>query len=270
MKVSRIHNLKRTFILCLFLTCIFTCQKSRNKALIFAQLCDTQLGMGGYTHDLKSFQQAVKQINNLNPDFVAICGDLVNDASDSSYRDFKSIKEEFKVPCYLVSGNHDVGNIPDNKSLSYYRDIIGKDYYNFKYFNSNFIVTNTQLWKTNIPNETEKHHNWFTTTLDSLGKMNQKIFVIGHYPLFIESPDEKEDYSNIPNPKREKILDCLVRNKVKAYLSGHKHELLINKYKDILLLSGESTSKNFDKRPLGFRLWKIYKDSFAHEFIPLI
>jgi 3',5'-cyclic AMP phosphodiesterase CpdA len=263
------YNLKRTFILCLFLTSIFTCQKNRNRALVFAQLCDTQLGMGGYDHDLKSFKQAVKQINNLNPDFVVICGDLVNNPSDSSYRDFQNIKDGFKIPIYLAPGNHDVGNIPDHTSLSYYRHKIGKDYFSFKYLNSNFIVTNTQLWKSNTPNETRKHHDWFTTTLDSLGEMNQKIFVIGHYPLFIESSNEEEGYFNIPEPNRKKILDCLINNNVKAYLSGHTHELLINTYEGILFLSGETTSKNFDKRPLGFRLWKVHADYFEHEFVPI-
>jgi hypothetical protein len=33
----------------------------------FVQLCDTQLGMGGYEHDVKAFRQAVQQINALTP-----------------------------------------------------------------------------------------------------------------------------------------------------------------------------------------------------------
>ena len=44
----------------------------------FAQMCDTQLGMGGYEHDVKTFGLAVTQINKMKPDFVVICGDLVS------------------------------------------------------------------------------------------------------------------------------------------------------------------------------------------------
>ena len=43
------------------------------KTFTFVQLCDTQLGFGGYEHDLSAFKQAAKQINAMKPDFVVIC-----------------------------------------------------------------------------------------------------------------------------------------------------------------------------------------------------
>ena len=58
----------------------------------------------------------------------------------------------FKMPCYTAPGNHDVGNIPNDTSLKYYRKTIGKDYYKFKNKGYSFIVTNTQLWKVNVEN----------------------------------------------------------------------------------------------------------------------
>ncbi|MCK5207771.1 MAG: hypothetical protein KAQ79_07120, partial [Cyclobacteriaceae bacterium] len=79
-----------------------SCTQTEQEPFTFVQLCDTQLGMGGYEHDVQSFEQAVKQINEINPDFAVICGDLVNNASDSSYSDFLKIKEEFKIPCYVA------------------------------------------------------------------------------------------------------------------------------------------------------------------------
>ncbi len=57
----------------------------------FAQMCDTQLGMGGYEHDVKTFGLAVTQINKLKPDFVVICGDLVSKANDKSWADLFTI-----------------------------------------------------------------------------------------------------------------------------------------------------------------------------------
>ena len=54
----------------------------------FVQMCDTQLGMGGYEHDVKTFGLAVDQINEMKPDFVVICGDLVNKANDQSWAGF--------------------------------------------------------------------------------------------------------------------------------------------------------------------------------------
>ncbi len=255
-------------ILALFVFNI-SCSESEQKPFSFVQLCDTQLGMGGYEHDVQSFEQAVKQINEINPDFVVICGDLVHNAVDSAYADFKRIMKGFQVPCYPAPGNHDVGNIPNDTTLRYYRKTIGDDYYKFQNKGYSFIVTNTQLWKVSVVNESEKHDRWFKQTLDSLGEGNTPIIVIGHYPIFLKTPDEEEEYFNLPLDKRNEILALFKRNNVKAYLSGHRHKTVINSYDDIQLVSGETTSKNFDKRPFGFRLWEVAADTISHRFVPL-
>ena len=83
----------------------------------FIQMCDTQLGMGGYDHDVKTFELAVAQINKMAPDFVLICGDLVGKANDKSFADFNRIKSGFKIPCHCAAGNHDVANKPTPESL---------------------------------------------------------------------------------------------------------------------------------------------------------
>ena len=48
----------------------------QQESFTFVQLCDPQLGMGGYEHDVETFTKVVERINELKPDFVAICGDL--------------------------------------------------------------------------------------------------------------------------------------------------------------------------------------------------
>lgn len=252
-----------------FLVICFSCANPKRETFTFVQLCDTQLGMGGYEHDILSFELAVKQINELNPDFVVICGDLVNHASDSSFKDFNRIVEGFSIPCYPAPGNHDIGQIPTKSTLNRYREKIGKDYYTFHNKGVSFVIVNTQLWKANVANESKKHDEWFKSTLDSFGSKYTHLFVIGHYPLYIKSSDEKEEYFNLPPAKRKELLSLFKNNKVKAYLSGHKHETVINNIENIQLVSGETTSKNFDKRPLGFRLWKVTEDTVSHQFIPL-
>ena len=255
-------------LIIVLLTCSVSCDKKVQEPFNFAQLCDTQLGMGGYEHDIKTFEQAVLQINELNPDFVVICGDLVHHANDSSYADFKRIINDLKAPYYLAAGNHDVGNKPTDSTLQYYRKTIGKDYYTFENKGYSFVVTNTQLWKVEVEKESEKHDVWFEYTLDSIGK-NAPIFVVGHYPLFIKSPDEKEKYFNLPLVTRKKILGLFKQYNVEAYLSGHKHETIINNFANIQLVSGETTSKNFDKKPMGFRLWEVSTDTISHKFVGL-
>ncbi len=259
--------LNKFIIVTLLLFFNISCTEREQQPFSFVQLCDPQIGMGGYEHDLISFKQAVKQINVLNPDLVVICGDLVNHPSDSSYSDFIEIKKGFNMPCYCSSGNHDVGSIPNDTTLSYYRRTIGKDYYEFQNKGYSFIVTNTQLWKVNVEGESEKHDQWFKETLKNQSIEQNPVFVIGHYPLYIELPEEKENYYNLPLSKRQEILELFTQNNVIAYLSGHAHKTVNNNYENIQLFSGETTSKNFDKRPLGFRLWKVSSDTVKHQFV---
>jgi serine/threonine-protein phosphatase CPPED1 len=260
--------LKKYLIIILILFRI-TCYGQEGKATSVVQLCDTQLGMGGYENDVKSFSQAVKQINDLYPDFVIICGDLVNTPTDSSYADFKKIVKGFRMPYYCLPGNHDVGNVPNKTSLNYYRKTIGKDYYTFHKNGCYFIATNTQLWKSPLEKESEKQDKWLKERLKRLAKRNKQIIVFGHIPLYISDSEEKEVYSNFPPGKRKELLELLGQYHVAAYLSGHSHTLIINDYKGIKLVSGETTSNNFDKRPLGFRLWNVSPDSISHRFISI-
>ena len=243
---------------------------SKSQGFTFVQICDTQLGMGGYEHDVKTFKQAVVQINTLEPDFVVICGDLVHTPNEKSFADFKKIKAALNVPCYCVSGNHDVGNEPSPESLQYYRKMVGKDYYSFEHKGYVFVIVNTQLWKSPLKNESQRHDAWLEATLRTAADQKARIFVLGHYPLFLKEPDEAEEYMNLPPAKRKGLLRLFEKRGVVAVLGGHTHRLIINDYQGIQLVNGETTSKNFDKRPFGFRVWHVMdRRPFKHDFVSL-
>lgn len=243
---------------------------SETHPFTFAQICDTQLGIGGYAHDLKTFKQAVIQINALKPDFVVICGDLVHTPNERSFADFNKIKAEFDVPCYCVAGNHDVGNKPTRESLQYYREVIGKDYYSFEHKGYVFVFVNTQLWKAPIKHESRKHDSWLNTALELAADKNAGIFIVGHHPLFLMNPDEAEEYPNLPVAKRKELLILFKKQGVIAFLGGHTHKLIDTEYNGIQFVNGETTSRNFDNRPRGFRVWHIMDSRpFKHDFVPL-
>ncbi len=240
------------------------------EAFSFVQMCDTQLGMGGYEHDVVTFRQAVEQINAMAPDFVVICGDLVDKADDRSFADFNAIRDGFVMPCYCAAGNHDVENEPTAESLERYREKIGKDYYAVEHKGYTVAVANTQLWKAPIAGESGRHDTWFRGTLATAKGKGSPVIVVVHYPLFVEAPDEPENYYNIAPGKREEILSLCEENGVVAILAGHTHKLVENSYRGIAMLNGETTSKNFDGRPMGFRLWNVGGDgSLAHRFVGL-
>ena len=235
----------------------------------FAQMCDTQLGMGGYEHDVRTFELAVEQINKLAPDLVFICGDLVSKADDKSFADFNRIRAGFKVPCYCAAGNHDVENEPTPESLRRYREKIGEDYFTVEHKGYIFVVANTQLWKAPVAGESEKHDAWFRAALVEAKSKGSPVVVVTHYPLFVGKPDEKESYFNIAPEKRRELLALFEANGVVAMLAGHTHKLVVNEYKGIQLVNGETTSKNFDKRPMGFRMWSAAGGKLTHEFVKL-
>jgi 3',5'-cyclic AMP phosphodiesterase CpdA len=246
------------------------CATSKERPFTFVQMCDPQLGMGGYDADVARFKQAVKQINALKPDFVVICGDLVNDTTDKSFADFNAIKTGFTMPCYCAPGNHDVANSPTPETLRRYRAAIGKDYYSFTNNGYAFVVANTSLWKAPVKGESEQQDTWFSETLEKAAKNNEPIFVVSHYPLYVKQPGETNSYYNLPTEKREELLGMFERCGVVAHLAGHTHRTITNDFHGIQMVASQTTSRNFDQQPFGFRVWYVGgARPFRQEFVPL-
>lgn len=236
----------------------------------FAQICDTQFGMGGYEEDMARFSRAVEVANASGADFVVVCGDLVHRANKKSFTDFNRIKAGFKVPCYPAPGNHDVGGPPTAKTLQFYRDTVGKDYFSLMHKGYTFVVVNTQLWRAPVENESDKHDEWFNATLKTAAEKRSPVFVVGHIPVYVKDLDEKDAYYNLPLEMRAGLLERMHAHGVVALLAGHTHKTIIKEHRGIQIVNGETTSKNFDGRPFGFRLWHVGPSRpFRHEFVPL-
>jgi hypothetical protein len=132
-------------------------------------------------------------------------------------------------------------------------------------------MVNASLWKTPVAGESEKQDAWLQQTLKTAHDKKSPIFIVMHHPLFLTSPDEAEEYYNLPPAKRSELLALFVDAGVVAVLGGHRHLLVINEYKGIQLVNGETTCRHFDNSPLGFRLWHVDSPtSIHHEFRPLV
>ena len=239
-------------------------------SLTFVQLCDPQLGMGGYQHDSVALVQAVNQINEISPDFVVICGDLVHFANDTSYSDLKSILSHLEVPCFAAPGNHDVENDPTVESLEYYRNTIGDDYYMKDTLGYAFVFVNSTLWTAPLDTETDMQDEWLNEVMTGLSDEQGPVFVVAHHPLFLKTSDEETPNSPISLEKRTELLTLFSQSGVVGYLAGHTHTTLIYQFDDIQLVCGATTSRNFDGKPLGFRLWNVSDSTATHEFVPLV
>ena len=98
----------------------------------------------------------------------------------------------------------------------------------------------------------------------------QNLIVGSHIPPYVKSPDEEDAYFNIPLTYRGEYLDYLATHNVCFYLAGHTHTTLQRDYKGLPILNGETTSKNFDKRPFGFRFLQVdSKLNYSWTFHPV-
>ncbi len=264
---GRVARISTSVLLAMALT---GCVHRPRPTFTFVHMCDPQLGFGGYGADLDRFRQAVRQINELHPDFVVICGDLVNGVEEKSCEDFNALKRSMRMPCYCAPGNHDVATQPTRATLERYRKWAGKDYYSFTHKGYQFVVVNSQLWVAPVPGESEKQDTWLKDTLEAAARRRQPVFVIDHYPLFVKEPNEPDGYFNVPKAKREELLQLFQQFAVVAVLSGHTHTTNIREFKGIQMVTSQTTSKNFDEQPYGFRVWHVgVRPPFQNEFVPL-
>lgn len=56
-------------------------------------------------------------------------GNKFNPASENRFADFKNIMTKLNIPYYYVPGNHDIGMVPNDATLAFYRSTMDEDYY---------------------------------------------------------------------------------------------------------------------------------------------
>lgn len=250
-------------------------KEKQSSPWFFIQITDPQFGMfdsnKSFEKETFLYEKAVVKINNLNPDFVVITGDFVNDSkSVSQINEFKRITAKInpKIPVYYTPGNHDLGQTPDDKSIKEYIKFYGSDKFSFKHKGSSFIGFNTSVIKAKLVKPEQKQRKWIAKELkESQGASH--IILFCHYPFFNQSADEPSAYSNIDPGYREKYLDLFNSNKVEAVFSGHYHNNSLSTYGNMQLVTTSALGKPLGKFPSGIRIVKIYVDKIEHEYYGL-
>ncbi|ANI79497.1 metallophosphoesterase family protein [Sphingobium sp. EP60837] len=93
------------------------------------------------------FEDALRKVNGLRPDFIINIGDLIEGNSedlrqiDAEWKEVESATAGLDMPFFYVPGNHDLTN---DVQLKEWRRRIGADYYSFTYKNVLFLVLNTE------------------------------------------------------------------------------------------------------------------------------
>ena len=204
-----------------------------------------------------------------------ICGDLVNTPGDSAQQaelDRISAQLDERIPLYLVSGNHDVGNAPSPESLRRYRETTGDDYYTFRHARTLGIVLNSSIISqpARAPGEYDGQLAWLRQQLaEGRASGPAHIFVFQHHSFFLTDPDEPDEYFNIPTERRRVFLDLLKSNGVRTVFAGHYHRNSGGTDDWLEMVTTGPVGKPLGDDPSGLRVVKVFSDRIEYRYYGL-
>ena len=253
----------------------------------FVQASDPQIGWTQCGNKDYLWGTTIGKINNINPAFVIVTGDLITSNSDMGMTaTYKSYAAGINpgIPIYTLPGNHDISE-PSNitkynwwlANLAYPTNI-ANPWYSFTYGNDIFICLETGVLRspggTGLVGKDTEQMSWLTNTLrDANAAGYAHKFVFTHIPLCLSSVDEPENTSgfNLPIPLRQQLLSLFHQYKVTAVFSGHKHTNAYVKDGDLELITTSSCTCGLGGTPFppGIRIINVYADHIEQEYLEL-
>lgn len=242
----------------------------------FVQMSDPQFGMytkdQEFSHETANFEFAIATANRLKPAFVVITGDLINKGGDvAQAAEYHRIaaKLDRRIRLFSVPGNHDVGNEPTADSLKLYRERFGPDYYTFRIGGIVGFVLNSNLEKgaEQVPQEAAKMEAWFRAELaKAKQESGKRLIVFQHIPFFLKTPDEPDQYFNIPLETRQRYLKILHENGVKDVFAGHLHHNEEGHDGDIDMVTTGPVGMPLEGGKSGIRVATVTGGKVTHKF----
>jgi 3',5'-cyclic AMP phosphodiesterase CpdA len=230
----------------------------------------------GFAWDAQRYTRAIDAARRLSPDFVVMGGDMVDDPASAEQREaLMQITARLDVPMYWVPGNHDAADdttVPTPDSLRRYREAFGPDHYTFQHRGVTFVVTDTVVWQPpeKVDDECEAQLGALTATLRAARAAgSRQVVVFGHHPLFTRTPDEPDDYWNIPLVRRRGVLDTLGEFGVRAYFCGHWHRNGGGWDGGVEVAVTGPVGYPLGSDPSGFRVVDVDEEGLRHRYVTL-
>ena len=229
----------------------------------------------GFAKETSLFTEAIETANKINPDFVVICGDMVhNSDSEEQFRELirisRLLNEDIKL--YWVAGNHDVGDKPTRAGLNKYREQFGEYNYSFQEENCYFIVLNSSICydPSSVPDEWDSLISFLEKELRIATSSQQRHKIIFmHHPLYLNDPNEGDNYFVIPSERRAKIIDLITEYDVSAVFTGHLHKNNYQKLGGTELVSTGPVGFPIGNDPSGIRHVQLTEHSLTHKYSTL-
>lgn len=197
----------------------------------FIQGADPQFGMyakdRNFIQETANFEFFIANVNRLKPMFAIVCGDLTNAHTPAQIAEYHRVAGRLDpaIKLYNVAGNHDVGNEPTPESLAAYRKAYGPDWYSFQAENMYAIVLDSSVisFPAKVEDEAAKQEQWLRSELAKGKSSGRQIVIFQHIPWFLSTPDEPDQYFNIPSATRARYLHLFAEYGVKNIFAGHYH-----------------------------------------------
>ncbi len=173
------------------------------------------------------FEQAIRDMNVLHPDFVFMPGDLIDGYShkqgpegvaedfNEQFDLFTHFANKLEMPLYCVPGNHD---LPAQKMIAPYLERFGRLWYSFDYRGVHFIALNTEAKPGDGHNFTEEQVQWAISDI-AASKDTRHTVVFMHNPAWHRKRPE-----NLMYCQWLRIEDAL-RGRKYTVIAGHTHRL---------------------------------------------
>ncbi len=260
---------------------------SAQKNFSFVYLPDIHLNPDSSA--VEGFEQLVKHVNNLHPDFVLTGGDMiytaknVNDKKaealfDLMDREFKA----FRMPVYKTMGNHEIVGITAESGIDKTNPNWGKQMY-VKRYGERFYSFGYDGWKFFVLDgikilEKEKNYTqgidssqieWIKTELSATDK--KMPLVISIHPPVVNPHALTSSSLKVMSPETEAVLALFRDYNLKIVLEGHTHLYMELFFNGIHYISGGSTAFGTDSADFGFMEVKINGNNEDFQFIrPLL
>jgi 3',5'-cyclic AMP phosphodiesterase CpdA len=249
---------------------------SAAEPFFFIQLSDPQLGMftknEDFTQETANLEFAVATINRLKPAFVVVTGDLINRPADpDQLAEYQRIigQVAHETPVYQVAGNHDVGAAPTPITVAAWKNHFGEDHYSFRHGGFAGVILNSSLIY--APDKARglftAQEQWLRAELPKLRAAGAtQIVVFQHHPWFLKSPDEPDQYFNIPLSRRRDYLQIFHDAKIRYLVCGHLHRNALATDGDLEVITTGPVGKPLGDGKSGLRIFIVREDGIEHRF----
>lgn len=235
-------------------------QGQRQESFFFVQLTDPQWEPCPEGSDSCCTQNPmrtlIETINLLEPEFVVISGNLVQNAdSEDQKESFEILCEaiDSDIPLYVIPGNHDVGDKATPEATEDFIRRYGSDRFVWKKKDCCVIGFNTSEIRSGDSQREATEYQWVDEQLSKCRKCKH-VVLVGHYPFFVSSPDEPDSCDNIPLAVRRKYLDMFCRHGVDVLLSGHLHRCNQTYYEYLRMVTSAASGYTSDEHKPGMMI----------------